>query len=497
MTFDYWKRLSLIGVSIGIFLLTMLVATPQLAIANSIQVCRLPGNCVSENTLQDAFNRAVNQDANYDVEIRIPPGIYSNSGTSVQQVKDQIMRQACAAKSEEKNLTGFLLKGRTKRTIIRGTGLNPGEVVIWGRVPSSVSDQAEQADSNPGGHHPAFHALTIQDNSGNVEIRNLSIFSDGGLHGNYLGDASLNILNSKGTVENVIVSANKNAAPSNPLYNGAGNHEENYVDQEGIVLYGKNTDFTIRDSLIFGNFHTGIMAMNGAKTLIVGSYIRGNGWGAHDFQATNKGHGVTTFSDCTLNESGKLLWDNNTQTKVWNSIFVANSGTGILLRGVFSGGGQGLVNNTLFDNRKHGIAIGGWQDPDSGPTDTILTNGHTIFIANNQIVGQDQTGIFRASNVTINGGNINVQHNNYHANNTNISAGLTDPYINKNRKNPGNQFYTIPTPDATFMVAPSVLTTGWGGVPISSYHSQTSSNKFKLHTINYINYRNNAHNNLN
>jgi hypothetical protein len=455
-----------------------------------------PTACVDFTSLQPALDWASLRPAE-PVTIEVGKGVFASksAGAETETVEGMLnwrdldpAKKECARKNKSVNLTAFHLRGRTVATTVKGSSKIPSDVVIWGKAPATIVNHARSCLSNPptaSGTNgcttyammPAFHALTVSDTTGLVTLKDLTIVSDGGLIDNGVDDASLNIVESRVHASNVIVAANKRS--SNPLFNSTLSAE---LDQEGIAVNGESAELEIRDSLLGGNFHTGIMAEDGASVWAVGNLVRGNGWGA-SFAAKAAGHGITSFHYDCENMKG------TNRIRAWNNIIMNNSGNGVLLRGS-PDMGQGLVNNVISHNFRHGIALGdNWIGTPPLTLDRVI-----VFIANNEILGHDvlrgteydhSTGIYINDSelVLLNGGKVVITANNFHYNLRNMGPSTAFPHTKGHDVDP----YL----DASFQLqssSPAELRgSGWTntahGPDISCYDSPNQDSNFKSTTL--------------
>lgn len=206
------------------------------------------------------------------------------------------------------------------------------------------------------------HTLTLDKNPITVTLANLTLISNGSEEENGIAPASLNVVNSHAELLHVIVSANKtveNPAREAILREGS--------DQEGVAVYGPRSHVRVYQSLLAGNFHTGITLYEDASAEIIGSLVKENGWSPWTTRFEGIGHGISTLGT-------DFCYAGNNQVSVWNTIVVGNSGTGILLRGDLQGGAPTIMQNTVVDNLRGGIQLR-----------SLRADGAAILLANNLI----------------------------------------------------------------------------------------------------------------
>ncbi len=354
----------------------------------SIQVCDDTGWCkyYARTDLQSALDFA-NRYPSRPMTLTLQPGVYTST-TFVDGVKEKDWMLDCTLPPYGST---FLLKDRTAPTLIQGASGDPADVVILGGPTSWYPE------------HPnarIAHALTLENDSAPVTLAHITILGNGGRSDRGIGGDSLNVLNSTGLLTHSIAAGNRTDA--NPLYLDwrANPTMRINLDHEGVFLYGAATDFDIINSLVAGNFHTGIMAAENAHGRIIASVISGNGWNDWDpaEHGAFKGHGITTlggpqFGGC---------YQETYPLKIWNNLILHNSGNGIFLRGSLDGITTGVVHNTLAQNANRGI----WLE------NITLANAGSLFIANNLVLTNTAAGIVIGDLVTGPVGSIQLYNNN-------------------------------------------------------------------------------------
>ena len=293
---------------------------------------------VEKTSLQDAFVYVMQSSVRtHPVYMFIGAGTYRHDESTL-TVPEKDWRNNCASKSAT---TAFLLANRQAITEIYGDTGNPADVIIWSKVPNHIV-------SNPGSgsSKKVFHGLSLYNNSAPVTIGHVSLVSDGGYTENGAGDASLDVVQTSGMLFHSIVLANKTS--SNCLWS------KPERDQEGVLLSGVSTNFTIQDSAVGGNLHTGVMLLDGARATVYRSLVRGNGWGVPDIQNNHKGHGITEFHG-----AGATCYNGNTELDVIDSVVRSNSGNGVYMRGDYTGSTQSLDDNTISYNAVNGVRVDG------------------------------------------------------------------------------------------------------------------------------------------
>jgi len=334
---------------------------PKAAPVKQITVCPTTGNCAFKGGegLQRALDVVAKSTDSY--KITILDGIYSRPPALKPQTVRQIDHNICEYRN---HTTSFILKNAKDVTV---QGQSKAKTIILGND---------------------VHGLTILD-SKNITIDNLALVSNGGINDNGIGDGSINLQNSTGTLKNNIITANSQA--SNPRL------LDDQRDQEGVHLYGSKTLFTIQDNLIIDNFHTGVMLEDGADAFIFGNLITKNGTAPLYSQL---GHGVTSYDDvdertiCTT--KNKPYFNPDHWLRAWNNIIVDNSGYGVYIRGrvkQFNYEGKdvgiGIAHNTLAKT-KRGIVVGAGY----GAKNNTFIDGGQIYIGTNLVVNNREYGIW-------------------------------------------------------------------------------------------------------
>jgi len=372
----------------------------QLKGSEAIQACDDTGWCkyFANNELQKALDLA-NLSPTRAMTLTLQPGVYATDSylTGIKQ-KDWMVD--CLSISYG---TSFLLKNRTAPTLIQGASGNPADVIILGG-PTSWYANTPKAN--------IAHALTLENDSGPVTLAHLTLLSHGGRSDRGLGGDALNVLNATGVLTHSIVAGNRTSA--NPLYQDwlhASTPMTLSLVQEGVYLYGPATNFDIVNSLIAGNFHTGVMAAENAQGRIIASLVRDNGWNDWDpSQNALKGHGITTlggpyFAGCYLE---------NSQLKVWNNLILHNNGNGVFLRGSLDTITTGVTHNTIARNANHGLWVDGLS----------LSNNGSLFIANNLVLTNTAAGVAFGDQLAGPVGSIQLYHNN---SSHNLGANYSPP----------------------------------------------------------------------
>ncbi len=358
--------------------------------AEAIQVCDNADWCkyYARTDLQAALDFA-NLYPSHPMTLTLQPGVYTST-TFVDGIAQKDWMLGCEFLPYG---TTFLLENRVAPTLIQGASGSPADVVILGGPTSWYPDNPDSRNA---------HALTLENDSAPVTLAHLTLLGNGGRSDRGLGGDTLNVLNSTGLLTHSIVAGNRTDA--NPLYQDwlhANPPMRINLDHEGVYLDGAKTDFDIINSLIAGNFHTGVMATENAQGRIIASVISGNGWNDWDpaEHSAFKGHGITVlggsafFNGCFLE---------NSQLKIWNNLILHNSGNGVFLRGSLDNITTGVVHNTAALNANRGI----WIDS------LTLSNGGGLFIANNLVLTNTAGGIAVSDLVTGGVGSIQLYNNN-------------------------------------------------------------------------------------
>jgi hypothetical protein len=255
---------------------------------------------------------------------------------------------------------------------------------------------------------PIFHGLALVDNTGTVEIHNLSLVSDGGISLNGAADATLYVgpidphYDAEVRLENVVVTGNKTQSNCLRDYQSSGggplfyhHGEPVYHDQHGVHVDGgslnpavsNHTSLHAYESVVGGNIHTGILLQDGASLVGFHALVRGNGWDGDIWQQERHGYGVTTF----WGESEAACLEGNNYVSLVENNILNNSGHGVYLRGDFDGVHPRVEHNDIQGNRRCGIGSdGGGVGLWSTYSDTDANFAHNDWGAPTQNVCLDQ-----------------------------------------------------------------------------------------------------------